>query len=93
MCRFHAEMLALEKCEIGELKVVRFFGSEIEYRCTTKHISQNNYLKDMITKTGMSVTIDKKILARTKEIADLIPLSRYVQRLLELEIERVDSNK
>ena len=47
----------------------------------------------MITKTGMSVTIDKKILARTKEIADLIPLSRYVQRLLEAEIERVDSNK
>lgn len=88
-----AETLALEKCGIGKLKVVRFFSSEFEYRCTTKHISQKNYLKDMITKTGLSVTIDKKILARTKEIANLVPLSRYVQRLLELEIERVDSNK
>ena len=50
------------------------------------------FFSDM-TKVGVSVTIDEKVLKRTREIAELVPLSRYMQRLLELEIQRIDSEK
>jgi hypothetical protein len=46
-----------------------------------------------MSKIGVTVSIDEKVLKRTREIADLVPLSRYVQRLLELEIQRIDSEK
>lgn len=41
-----------------------------------------------MSKVGVTVSIDEKVLKRSREIADLVPLSRYVQRLLELEIQR-----
>jgi len=47
----------------------------------------------MTKKQRITITIDPRVVNKTKEIAGLVPLSRFVESLLRKEIERHNSKQ